>query len=94
LPRIVGTAKAQELVLTARVILADEAREIGLVNAVTPADELMGAAREMAGQMAAHAPEVIARAKRALHYGASHSMAEAMENEQRLSAELRAGKSG
>jgi enoyl-CoA hydratase/carnithine racemase len=94
LPRIVGIAKAQELVLTARVILAEEAREIGLVNAVAPADELMQVARKMAGEMAAHSPEVIARAKRALYYGASHAMAEAMENEQRLSAELRSPRAG
>ena len=94
LPRIVGIAKAQELVLTARVILAEEAREIGLVNAVAPADELMQVAREMAGEMAAHAPEVIARAKRALYFGATHGMAEAMENEQRLSAELRSPRAG
>ena len=89
LPRIVGIAKAQELVLTARVILAEEAREIGLVNAVAPAGELLQVARAMASEMAAHAPEVLARAKSALHYGATHGMAEAMENEQRLSAELR-----
>jgi len=89
LPRIVGMAKAQELVLSARVILAEEAREIGLVNALAPADELMQAARDMAYEIAAHAPEVIARAKRALHFGASHDAAEAMQNEQRLSAELR-----
>ena len=41
LPRLVGMAKAQELVLSARVILAEEACEIGLVNRVVPAEALI-----------------------------------------------------
>lgn len=89
LPRLVGMAKAQELVLSARVILAEEACEIGLVNRVVPAETLMKEVRELAQQIAAHDPEVLARAKRSLYYGASVDMAEAMQNEQRTSAELR-----
>lgn len=90
LPRLVGIAKAQELVLSARVILAEEANEIGLVNRVVPAESLMKEVRELAQQMAAHDPEVLARAKRSLYYGSGVDMAEAMQNEQRMSAELRA----
>ncbi len=90
LPRLVGMAKAQELVLSARVILAEEACEIGLVNRVVPAEALIKEVRELAQQMAAHDPEVLARAKRSLYYGAAVDMAEAMQNEQRTSAELRA----
>jgi enoyl-CoA hydratase/carnithine racemase len=90
LPRLVGMAKAQELVLSARVILAEEACEIGLVNRVVPAEALIKEVRELAQQMAAHDPEVLARAKRGLHYGAKVEMAEAMQNEQRMGAELRA----
>lgn len=93
LPRLVGMAKAQELVLTARVILAEEALEIGLVNKVVPGESLMKEVRELAQQIAAHDPEVLARAKKSLHFGASTSMAEAMQNEQRMSAELRAARS-
>jgi 2-(1,2-epoxy-1,2-dihydrophenyl)acetyl-CoA isomerase len=89
LPRLVGMAKAQELVLTAKIIRAEEALEIGLVNQVVPADAVLAAAREMAGQMSECAPAVLAAAKRALHFGASASMAEAMRNEQERSAELR-----
>jgi 2-(1,2-epoxy-1,2-dihydrophenyl)acetyl-CoA isomerase len=89
LPRLVGMAKAQELVLTARVIRAEEALEIGLVNQVVPAEQVVPAAREMALQMAECKPEVIAAAKRALYYGGSATMAEAMQNEQDRSAELR-----
>jgi len=89
LPRLVGMAKALELVLTARVIRAEEAAEIGLVNAVVPAESLMDEARAMAAQMAECRPEVLAAAKRALLYGAEASLAEAMGNEQRQSVELR-----
>jgi 2-(1,2-epoxy-1,2-dihydrophenyl)acetyl-CoA isomerase len=89
LPRLVGMAKAQELVLTAKIIRAEEALEIGLVNQVVPAEEVASAAREMALQMAECKPAVLAAAKRALYYGASATMADAMKNEQERSAELR-----
>lgn len=48
LPRLVGLQKAKELMFTGRRIDAAEARELGLVHAVYPAEELMDAAREMA----------------------------------------------
>jgi len=89
LPRLVGMAKAQELVLTAKIIRAEEALEIGLVNQVVPAEEVVAAAREMALQMAECKPAVLAAAKRALYYGAAATMADAMKNEQERSAELR-----
>jgi enoyl-CoA hydratase/carnithine racemase len=89
LPRLVGPAKARELVLTAKIILAEEAAAIGLVNRVVPADDLMKEARQMALAMAEHAPEVLDFAKRVLNLGAEASMAEAMANEQKLSRVLR-----
>lgn len=89
LSRIVGRARALELVLTARTILAPEALEIGLVNQVVPAEKLMAAAREVAAAIAAHRPEVVAAAKAAVNYGAEHTMEEAMRNEERASAALR-----
>lgn len=89
LPRLVGMAKALELVLTARVVSAFEAREIGLVNQVVANDELLPAALDMARAMAQHRPEVLAAAKAALRFGAGATMAEAMRNEQEASAALR-----
>ena len=41
LPRIVGTANALDLLMSGRVFLAEEAAELGFVNKVLPADELM-----------------------------------------------------
>jgi 2-(1,2-epoxy-1,2-dihydrophenyl)acetyl-CoA isomerase len=89
LPRLVGPAKARELVLTAKIILAEEAAAIGLVNQVVAVDDLMTEARAIAQAMAAHSPEVLAFAKRALNFGESASMAEAMANEQEQSLALR-----
>ena len=89
LPKLVGMAKALELVLTARVIQAFEAAEIGLVNRVVSPDSLLAEARAMAAAMAECKPEVLAAAKAALHFGAGATMAEAMRNEQEASAALR-----
>ncbi len=94
LPRLVGLARAQELVLTARVFLAGEAGRMGLVSGVFPAGELIKEAREMAGAMAACSPEVLAAAKKAIQMGATLSMEDAMANERALSAELRRARAG
>jgi 2-(1,2-epoxy-1,2-dihydrophenyl)acetyl-CoA isomerase len=92
LPRLVGMGKALELVLTARVIRAEEAEGIGLVNRVVEPDALMDEARALATAMAEARPEVLAAAKRALHFGARSGMAEAMKNEHAESAALRKGR--
>ena len=83
LPKIVGMHKAQELVMTARTITAQEAADIGLVNHVVPGDQLQAKARELALQCAECDPATLKYAKRALHYGASVSLEEAIANEQR-----------
>jgi enoyl-CoA hydratase/carnithine racemase len=89
LPRLVGLGKALELVLTARVVGAEEAAAIGLVNRVVPADALAREARETARALAELRPEVLAAAKSALHFGAGASLADAMRHEQQASAALR-----
>jgi len=90
LPRLVGSAKALELVLGAEIIRGREAAEIGLVNAAVPAAEVLPRARAIATAMIDADPAVLAAAKRAIRFGADASLAEAMANEQRESAELRA----
>jgi enoyl-CoA hydratase len=56
LPRLVGASRAYELMLTGRIIDAAEAERIGLVVRVVPDDELLDAALETAGQIAANSP--------------------------------------
>jgi enoyl-CoA hydratase/carnithine racemase len=85
-------ARAQELVLTGKKILGTEAAEIGLVNRAVPRDDVLLEARAMAEQMAEIDPVVLAYAKRALHFGAGHGMAEAMKNEQEESAAMKAAR--
>ena len=69
LPRIVGVSKAMELILTARVIKAQEAKEIGLVSAVYPPEELMDRALELANAICANAQIAVREAKRCIRMG-------------------------
>ncbi len=89
LPRLVGLGRAQELVLTARVIEAPEALAIGLVSRVVPGEALLATAREIAALTIACDPDALAVAKRALHAGAVLDMAAAMQNERAANADLR-----
>ncbi len=61
--RLIGAAKAKELVLTGKVITAQEAFGMGLLNRVTAADALMAEARELAAKMLAAGPVGIGLAK-------------------------------
>lgn len=88
LPRLVGRARALELVLSARKIGAREAAQMGLVNRAVPGDALLAEARALAARMAAHPPEAAAAAKSLLSFGAENSMSAAMQREQRDSATL------
>lgn len=90
LPKIVGMHKAQELVMTARTITAQEAVDIGLVNHVVDGDQLMSKARELARQCCECDPATLKFAKRAIHFGSSASLAEAIRNEQATVPLLRA----
>jgi enoyl-CoA hydratase/carnithine racemase len=74
LPRIVGLAKAKELILTARRITAAEALAIGLVNLVVPGDQLMDACRELAGEIAQNGPIALQQAKFAVNKGMDASL--------------------
>jgi len=61
--KLVGLAKAKELVFTGKVITAQEAYEMGLVNRVLPDDQLMGAVEELAAKMLAAGPVGVRLAK-------------------------------
>ncbi len=65
LPRLVGTANAMDLLLSARVVLADEARDLGLVNKVYEPDDLVPAALTYARDLAMNcSPVSMAHIKR------------------------------
>lgn len=67
MPRLVGVAKALELLWTADFISADEALRIGMVNKVVPAEELMQATMEMARKIADNPPVCVRMIKRAVY---------------------------
>ena len=69
LPRLTGIAKACELVFTGRIIDAQEAKEIGLVNEVVSENELRDATFKMATQIAEVAPIPLQLARKALYQG-------------------------
>ena len=64
LPRMLGWAKASELVFTGRTLDAAKSLEMGLVNRVVPDAEVVGAARDLALEIAVNAPLAIQAAKR------------------------------
>ncbi|MEX0690618.1 MAG: enoyl-CoA hydratase [Gemmatimonadales bacterium] len=76
LPRLVGAAKALELVFGADLITADEAYEIGLVTNVVPHDTLLAEADALARRLAAKPPLAVAKAKRAIYASERHSLDE------------------
>ncbi len=64
--RIVGPARAKELILTGRLLDAQRAAEIGLVNAVVPGGQALTVAREWAAEIAERGPLAVREAKRAI----------------------------
>jgi enoyl-CoA hydratase/carnithine racemase len=64
LPRMVGYARAAEIAFTGRTLLAHECLDMGLVNKVVPAAELMDHVMDMAGEIASNAPLAVRAIKR------------------------------
>jgi 2-(1,2-epoxy-1,2-dihydrophenyl)acetyl-CoA isomerase len=81
LPRLVGMAKAAELIFTGEMIDAPEAQRLGLVSAVYPPEELLPAARALAVKIAAGPPIAIRLARRALYHNQGADLRSALEFE-------------
>jgi enoyl-CoA hydratase/carnithine racemase len=65
--RLIGVAKAKELIFAGTMISAKEAQEIGLVNRVVPGDKLLEEARDYAGMLLKRAPQSLGLAKKVLN---------------------------
>lgn len=81
LPRLVGYAKACELIFSGDVIDAQEAFTLGMVNKVVPHEELMAITSRMAQRIAGNAPIPIAFAKRGLQNFYKWDLAQALDYE-------------
>jgi 2-(1,2-epoxy-1,2-dihydrophenyl)acetyl-CoA isomerase len=81
LPRLVGYAKAAELIFSGEVIDAQEAFRLGMVNKVVPHEELHRATHDLAGRIARNAPIPIALAKRGLQNFFKMDLAMALDYE-------------
>ncbi|MDE1819863.1 MAG: enoyl-CoA hydratase/isomerase family protein [Euryarchaeota archaeon] len=82
LPRLVGLAKANELILTGSMIPGPEALKIGLVNKVVPAGQELRAARDLAHTIGAKcSPPAVSAAKAAIRQGLSKPLSEGLKGE-------------
>lgn len=86
LPRLIGPAKAKELIFTGAMISAAEAFRIGLVNKTVPAGQELRAARDLAHTIAERAPKAVQAAKRAIVEGFEMPLTRGIENESKLFA--------
>lgn len=84
LPRLVGPGRAAELILSGRVIQADEALRIGLVEAVLPDDGFLDAVLAWVAPIAANPRRAVAAAKKAMQEGLDRPLADGL----RIEAEL------
>jgi enoyl-CoA hydratase len=89
LPRIIGGAKALEILLSGRWVKAEEARRLKLVSRVLPRKELMPAAERLAEKIANFNPRAVACAKQAITRGLDLSLSQGLELEARLAGSLR-----
>jgi len=88
LTRLVGRARAKELIFTGDMIDAAKAREIGLVLEVVPLPKLLGHARAALERVAKKGPLAVRRAKEAIDRGADLELADGLAIERELFSDL------
>lgn len=89
LPRLIGAGRAADLLLSGRIVLAEEAAEMGLVNRVYPAEELLPETLAYAAEMAAVcSPAAMATTKRQLWADTDGGLDEAVKTSERLLLEM------
>jgi len=80
LPRVIGMAKASELIFTSETIDADTALALGLLNHVVDHEDLRQKSREIAAKIAGRPPQAVRLTKKLLRLGAHSTLEESMVN--------------
>ncbi|WP_347549962.1 enoyl-CoA hydratase [Pseudalkalibacillus hwajinpoensis] len=88
LPRLIGEAKAKELMFTGEPVTAEEADRYGLVNHVVPSGQGMAYAQVLAAKMTGQSLQALSRIKRAVNKGAHLPIESAVELEAELFEEV------
>lgn len=88
LPRLIGEAKAKELMFTGQAITATEAEKIGLVNKVVPQGSGMAAAKKMAARIGSFSLPALSRIKQAVGEGMEGTVGQGVELEAGLFEEV------
>jgi enoyl-CoA hydratase len=86
LPRLIGVAKAKEMIFLGDMIKADEALRLGLVNKVVPPESLMAEAMEWAKKLAGKSGPILAMAKMAINTGIDTDITSGLNTEARCLA--------
>jgi enoyl-CoA hydratase len=89
LPRLVGRARALEMLLSNRWIKGEEAYRIGLVNRLVTKDKLVETAEQMAGEIASRNVRAVKLAKQAVMRGLDLPLRDGLELEKRLATQLK-----
>jgi enoyl-CoA hydratase/carnithine racemase len=84
LPRLIGPARAKELIFTSRRFTAEDAERWGLVNRVVPADQLGAAVAELTAELIVVSPTALATAKRAIDLGLTTDLESGLQVEAAL----------
>ena len=84
LPRLIGLARAAEMIFSTEPVDAHLADRIGLVNRVVPAGRLIEEARAIGSRLATSAPLALALAKRGLNHALEHDLASTLDFEAEL----------
>ena len=88
LPRLIGRSRALDLMITGRTLAPREAYELGVVNALFPADELHEKTLEYARKLASGATKAIGNIKLAVNEGSDDGLERGLERERELVEEL------
>lgn len=86
LPRLVGRARAIELLMLGEPVTSSRAWDLGLATSVVPSEELRGAAREFAARLAAGPTMAYHAIRSSIGFGETHDLAQTLEREADLQA--------